>query len=88
MGGTEAPHAGVVVRAGGQKAVLLFEKLEGEERLSSTPIEYTKAQAPGIVAAAARADGSVALIIDVASYVSAKRAEISAGTSRARKRKR
>lgn len=78
--GTDVPQAGVVVSAGGRKAVLLFDKLEGEERLTPAPIDYAGARTPGIAAAAARADGAVALIIDVASFISAPRAD--------RKRKR
>lgn len=79
MLGTEIPHAGVVVSAGSRKAVLLFDKLEGEEKLTPAPIEYAGARTPGIAAAAARPDGAVALVIDVASYLSAQ------GTDRKRK---
>jgi chemotaxis protein histidine kinase CheA len=75
MAGTVVPRAGVVVSAGGRKAVLLFDKLEGEERLTPAPIEYAGARTPGMAAAATRADGDVALIIDVASYISAPRAD-------------
>jgi chemotaxis protein histidine kinase CheA len=75
MAGTVVPRAGVVVSAGGRKAVLLFDKLEGEERLTPAPIEYAGAKTPGMAAAATRADGDVALIIDVASYISAPRAD-------------
>lgn len=71
--GTEVPRAGVVVSAGARKAVLLFDKLEGEERLTPTPIDYAGARIPGISSAALRTDGMVALIIDVASYLSAAR---------------
>jgi chemotaxis protein histidine kinase CheA len=88
MGGSAATGAGVVVRAEETKVVLLFDSLEGEENLSPAPIEYAAAQAPGIAAAAARADGSVALILDVASYLSAKRAPANAAHTRPRKRKR
>jgi chemotaxis protein histidine kinase CheA len=74
MAGTGAPRAGVVVNAaGGSKAVLLFDKLEGEERLTPAPIDYAGARTPGIGSAAPRLDGAVALIVDVASYVSAAR---------------
>ena len=74
MAGTEAPRAGVVVNAaGGRKAVLLFDKLEGEERLTPVPIDYAGARTPGIGSAAPRPDGAVALIVDVASFVSAAR---------------
>lgn len=86
MGGSKSPHAGVVVSVGGQRAVLLFEQLEGEERLYSTSIEYTQTRPPGIVAAAARADGSVALIIDVLSYLPVKSTTGKPGAARARKR--
>jgi hypothetical protein len=57
MGGSKSPHAGVVVSAGGQRAVLLFEQLEGEERLYSASIEHAETQPTGVVATAARADG-------------------------------
>jgi len=54
MAGTETPRAGVVVSgAGGRKAVLLFDKLEGEERLVPAPIDYAGARRPGIASAAA-----------------------------------
>jgi chemotaxis protein histidine kinase CheA len=86
MGGSESPHAGVVVSAGGRRAVLLFEQLEGEERLYSTSIESSQSRPTGIVAAAARADGSVALIIDVSSYLPVKSATGRPGAARARKR--
>ena len=86
MGGSKSPHAGVVVSAGGQRAVLLFDQLEGEERLYSTSIEGSQSRPTGIVAAAARADGSVALIIDVSSYLPVKSATGKPGAARARKR--
>ncbi len=69
--GGDVPHAGVVVSAGGLNAVLVFDKLEGEGRLAPAAIDYAGARTPGIAAAAARADGEVALIIDVASYIAA-----------------
>jgi chemotaxis protein histidine kinase CheA len=75
MAGADVPRAGVVVSTGGRKAVLLFDKLEGEERLAPAAIGYAGARAPGIASAAARADGAVALIIDVAAYVPASNAD-------------
>jgi chemotaxis protein histidine kinase CheA len=75
MVGTDVPRAGVVVSAGGRKSVLLFDKLEGEERLIPAPIDYAGARTPGIASAAARADGAVALIIDIASYIAAPNAD-------------
>ena len=71
MAGTEVPRAGIVVSAGGRKAVLLFDKLEGEQRLTPAPIDYAGARTPGIASAAPGPDGAVALILDIALYLPA-----------------
>jgi chemotaxis protein histidine kinase CheA len=79
--------AGIVVLAGDGKAVLVFDTVVGEESLMPSPAEYAGAPEPGIIAAAARADGGVALVLDVASYVSALRPEKKKRKSRPPKKK-
>ena len=67
------PHkagAGIVVKLGGKKSVLLFESVEGEETLARDSIAQPDAQPPGIQAASARADGSVAFIVDLPVFAS------------------
>jgi hypothetical protein len=88
MGGAGNPRVGVVVSAGGRKAVLLFDKLEGEEMLTSAPIDYPGARTPGMAAAAVRADGAVALVVDVAAYLSTQGAPGSPGQAGSPRRKR
>jgi chemotaxis protein histidine kinase CheA len=72
VGDSTAARAGALVREGSGRTVLLFDSLEGEESLNPTSISED-ARISGVSSSARRADGSVALVLDVASFLSSRR---------------
>jgi chemotaxis protein histidine kinase CheA len=88
MGNSAAAGAGVIVHDVDETAVLLFDELEGEESLVPVPIEHAEPRVAGIASSATRADGTLAFVLDVAAYLTARRAGGSGGAHRKRSQKR
>jgi chemotaxis protein histidine kinase CheA len=74
VGDSSTAKAGALVREGRGKTVLLFDSLEGEESLYATSMSTEDSTVFGVSSAATRADGSVALVLDVASFLSSRHA--------------
>jgi chemotaxis protein histidine kinase CheA len=81
LGAARTAHSGVLVREAGGKTVLLFDTLEGEEWLVAGPASDGSR-------AALRGDGSAARVLDVASFLSARRPRKRSATKKPRKEKR